>query len=155
MLNRRLFISAILALFIVMISILLMPLSSMLASDGKKMIVFIVGGMFWIFLIVGYALLIILYRRTKKLQNRTVKKAKVNKKSIKDRDKTGIFSFFANIYAKIFDGLMITSFALLIISCIVLDSSNYGICILLALFFFSANMHCLFNSRMFFYLNSK
>lgn len=135
--TKRLFISAVILLFMVALSILLMPYSSDRAINGDKTMMYILGGTFWACLLIGYMIVILLHSGARKNKKSTVKL------------RSGLFVFFRNPLAKIFDSLLILSIILFALSLWLLDTSSYIICLLLALSFFTGNMHCLFNSNMY------
>ena len=122
-------------LFIGSASIVFMPLSSNISNAEFKLPVIINGLVFWISFIFGYLSLALANSQCKKINCEKVKR------------KAGLFCFFSNRYAKVFDVLMVVSFIALVLMMIFGKTLYYVIFIILALLVFSINMHCIFNGR--------
>lgn len=135
--NKRLLFIAIISFFLLSVSILLMPIASDKAQSGEIGMRYILGGGFWIFILIGYITTISLHIKANKITD-----TKVNYK-------TGVFVFFTNRLATIADTSFVLSTILLLIARFTIDSSNYVICILLSLLILSFHMHIIFNSKIY------
>lgn len=98
---------------------------------------------FWVMLIIGILVQIMLYISMRE----SIKSDFATKKR-----KIGLICFFSNRYAAVADLLMIVSMIILIISFILTDASNYFNYIILSVFVFSFSMHCVLNGRKFYYM---
>lgn len=117
------------------LSFIFMPLSSRSSNTEFRLPVIINGAVFWISFICGYLTLILANKQCKKI-NGSISTGKV-----------GLFRFFSNKYAIVFDMLMIISFIALILMAIFGKSHYYIIFFILAILVLSINMHCIFNGR--------
>lgn len=135
--NKRLLFMAIISFFLLSVSILLMPIASDKAQSGEFRMRYILGGSFWVLILIGYIIIMILHIKAKKTTD-----TKVNYK-------TGVFIFFTNRLATIADTSFIISTILLLIARFTIDSSNYIICILFSLLILSFHMHIIFNSKIY------
>lgn len=135
---KVLLIISVIALFLVSVSITLMPFASMQKEKSYTMPLYIVGGGFWLCLIIGYSSLLVLNRRRKKQCGDTGEKSE-------DRRRIGLFHMCSNRPAKVFDILAAVSFIALILVFIINSFETQLIFSLMALLFFSLNMHAIFN----------
>ncbi len=127
---------------------LIMPIGN---NIEKNMSLFkvLTGTLFWLPLISGCVLQIILYSFYKK---------KSNNRKLTDCKFFGAISFFKNKLAAIFDLIFVISLVLFIIMLIFTDATGYFCYVLISLFSFSFCMHCILNGKMYnssFYKNSK
>lgn len=134
---------SIICLFLMSASILFMPLATNYASQTSNISFMIVGGVFWVSLIVGYSLLIranVLRRWF--IRNRTNAETRMS-------CRMGIISFFSNVPATIADTVMITSFIVISVISFTALKDKYIIYVLLFLLTFSLNMHGVLNGRIY------
>ncbi len=131
------------------VTILLMPLANNKAAQTDNISLMVVGGIFWVSLLVGYALLI----RANILRKCFIRRQIDSNASMKCR--IGIITFFSNIPATIADAVMLTS--ILVISVIMFTSlkDNFIVYVLLFLLSFSFNMHCVLNGRIYKFIKFK
>ena len=128
--------------FLMSASILLMPMAVQIGQQDKKMTV-LIGLMFWISMITAYVLLGIANSERKWFLHRKVGiDAKMN-------CRPGIVEFFTNIPATVADVAMILSFLLFVIVGFTDWKYEYISYILLFIFVFSLQMHCMFNGRIY------
>jgi len=139
----RLFIISIIALFAVSVCIAFMPFASLKKQNDVFLPIYIVGGAFWISILLGYGSILSLNHKRKKY-------LKFLESSGTNRP--GILCFWTNMPAQIFDLLTIISLLALIITLIKNQSSTQLIFGLMAIFFFSINMHSLFNGANYKYI---
>ncbi|WP_345812587.1 hypothetical protein [Acetivibrio clariflavus] len=137
---KKLFFISVISILFVSLSIVFMPFASEQKFYNFMFPVYIVGGTFWGFILIGYGSLLILnHLRKKKL------KALDTKTDLKRRP--GLFCVWTNLPAKIFDTLTVISLVGIIIALIKFPTETQIIFILIAVFFFSVNMHGLFNGK--------
>lgn len=117
------------------LSFVFMPLSSSTSNFEFKLPVILNGLVFWVSFICGYVALFLANSQCKKC-NGASKKGRI-----------GLFSFFSNRYAKVFDILMVVTFIAMILMVIFGKSLYYLIFIILALLILSINMHGILNGR--------
>lgn len=131
--SKKLILIQIISFFISSVSMCFMPLGSYYDGKLQKGIAMILGVIFWIFLIAGFVLNIVI-RKTDKDKN------------VKGR--CGIIRLFQNKYAKIADVILIISFIVSVIT-IVSKSTIYLGAVVLFVFVFSFEMHCILNGKYF------
>ena len=131
--NKRLLLMQITAFLISSIAIGFMPLGSYYDGKPQRIIAIVFGIVFWLFLLIGIALSIVI---------RNLNKAK------KVTGKLGVIRFFKNKYAKMADVILIISFVLSVII-IALESSVYFGAVVFCFFAFSFEMHCILNGKYF------
>lgn len=136
---RKMLCLSVLFVFLGSLTILFMPLSSGVPNVTNNVSVYITGFLFWMFFIIGYGLLFY-----------TGKKIKKKKTNHKKRRKAlpGIFVFFSNKPATIFDLFSAVLFLLFIIL-LIAEVSNYFPYVILTLLVFSFNMHCILNGKIY------
>lgn len=104
------------------------------------------GVMFWVGLIIGCTMQIILIKKYRKAISR-------NKRH--KSEKIGLISFFKNKIAIIFDILFIISIIGFIVEIVFTDMTPYICYITLSLLIFSFIMHCILNGKIFRYIFKK
>ena len=129
-------------LTIMSFTFLLMPIANYMQNGWKqRLVLVIVGILFWISFISGYALLIITIKKFKKL---------FNQESFEAESKLPkCFKFFSNTYAAIADAILIAVIVVLIVITILGRMTGVFPYIVLAISVFSINMHCLFNGNIY------
>lgn len=121
---------------------LLMPIANYMQNGWKQRLVLVmVGILFWLSFIGGYTLLIITIRMFKKLSYK--EKSEVKNKMPK------CLRFFSNIYAAIVDAILIAVIVVLIVITILGRMTGVFPYIVMAISVFSINMHCLFNGNIY------
>lgn len=123
------------------ISFLLMPVEAMGLMPGS---------LFWIGLIVGGALQVVLeIRRRAFFKAYKVKREKIQK------PRNGLLTFHSNQAARIIDGIMIVSFIAMILA--FLFTKGYGVVcyFLIATTVFAFCLHCILNGRIYFHVNNQ
>lgn len=116
-------------------SILFMPIARDSSSATYKIPLLINGLVFWISFIIGYLLVFL--------------SSAMRNKIIRIKGKPGIAFFCSNIYATIFDFLLIISFISLVILLIFHQTESYITFVVLFLLVLSINMHAMFNGKTF------
>lgn len=116
-------------------SILFMPIARDSSSATYKIPLLINGLVFWISFIIGYLLVFL--------------SSAMRNKIIRIKGKPGIACFCSNIYATIFDFLLIISFISLVILLIFHQTESYITFVVLFLLVLSINMHAMFNGKTF------
>lgn len=123
---------------IMSVSFLLMPI------EGISMLA---GGMFWIGLLMGLVLQVVLeMRRRDFLARHRIKRQRMQ------RTHNGLLTFGANKVAIIADGVLVVSTICLALSFWLTRGTSYLCYILIALVVFSLCMHCVFNGRIYFHV---
>lgn len=131
-----LFYFSVLSLVFMSSTILIMPI-----VDNTVRI--LLGAAFWIFTVIGYALLIVAnFERRWFINNKMDGNVRMD-------CLPGIATFFDNIPATIADTVMIISFIIFVICMITKLKYEYISYIVLFLLLLSINMHCLFNGRVY------
>lgn len=128
--------------FLMSVSILFMPAAVQIGQQDRKMTV-LIGLVFWISTITAYVLLGIANSERKWFLNRKVGI------DVKMNCRPGIAEFFTNVPATVADVAMILSFLLFVIVGFTNWKYEYISYILLFLFVFSLQMHCMFNGRIY------
>ncbi len=123
-------------------SFLLIPLSSFHGTKLQLIFAYAVGTLFWSGLILGLIFIVLLSNQRKK-------------DGFKKYKLLGIFNFFKNAKAKVFDVLMIFNVIMLIISSRLLGMHHNLSVIFLSLTCFSFYMHSIFNGNNYAYVNKK
>lgn len=134
---------SVICLLITSASILFMPLANIKATQTNNISLIVVGGLFWVSLVVGYVLLVranVLRRWF--IQNRTNFETRMN-------SRIGILTFFSNVPATIADTVLITSLVVITVIFFTALKDKYIVYILLSLLTFSLNMHGVFNGRIY------
>lgn len=133
------------SLFMVSMSLILMSFCST-ENEPNKAIAIITGIFFWIG-VIGTGMAFILMNM-KRMKNEKMKKVKTDIRNI------GLFRFFSNTYAKVFDIIMILSLGTLIVVLAVVENTSIQL-IIMAIFVFSFGMHCILNGINYKYIISK
>ncbi len=137
---NQLFGISVLALFLMSACILLMPLPNRIGEENRIMII-LLGGVFWVTAIIGYLSIFLAGRECKCL----IKKEMITE----EKSLPGIGKFFSNPLAKVADVTMIISIMLFVIINFTDLIYEYISYIILFFVIFSLNMHCLFNGRIY------
>lgn len=124
--------------FVMSASFLLMPFVD--NSNGVNAFGMTVGLMFWLGLLIGICMQILIA---------------ASKKSIKKNQRIGLCSFMRNIYGSIADIVFIVSIVMLVIGIILTNQSGYICYIAISMLTFSFCMHCILNGKIFAYFISK
>lgn len=139
---RRLFWFAVVFIFLMSVSILLMPIAVQMGEQDRKMTA-LIGIVFWLSAIAGYVLIVMANAERKRFIFRKVDG------NVKMNCRPGIAEFFTNIPATVFDVAMIMSFLMFIVINFTDWRYEYISYVLLFLLVFSLHMHCLFNGRIY------
>lgn len=139
---RRLFWFAVVFIFLMSASILLMPIAVQMGEQDRKMTA-LIGIIFWISAIVGYVLIAMANAERKWF---IIRKGDGD---VKMNCHPGIVTFFTNVPATVFDVTMVLSFLMFIIINFTDWRYEYITYVLLFLMVLSLNMHCLFNGRIY------
>lgn len=126
------------AFFVMSFSFLLMPIEAMSI---------LAGGIFWIGLLSGIALQIVLEKRRRAF----FAKYHVRLQQMQ-RPRNGLLTFGANKMAKIADWVLAISAICLVLSLWLTRGTSYLCYILIAAANFSLCMHCILNGRIFFHI---
>ncbi len=139
---KRLFWFAIVFLFMMSASILLMPKAVEMGEQDKSLVA-LIGMMFWTSAITGYVLIALANSERKWFIYHKVDG------DVKMDCLPGIATFFTNVPATVADVTMITSFLVFVVINFTSRRYDYISYVLLFLLVFSLNMHCLFNGRIY------
>ena len=109
----------------------------------------ITGIIFWIFLICGYVCIGIAnhFRKGYNLQP--------HRNLLHAKQRIGLFKFFSNIPAAIFDTVLVAVLLIAVIAAFTKLKETYLPYPLLSLILLSMNAHCMFNGRVYIFTNSK
>ena len=132
----------VLLLTIMSFTFLLMPIANYMQNGWKqRLVLVIVGILFWISFISGYTLLIITNKKFRKLfvQGNPEVESKL----------PNCFEFFSNTYAAVADAILIAVIVVLIVITILGRMTGVFPYIVLAILVFSINIHCLFNGNIY------
>lgn len=132
--------------FAVMIGCLFLSSACVLivpAAHYQTVLTMICSGLFWGFLLAGYAMLWFVNHFRKK------------QKQTAARRRVGIITFFRNPFAGIMDGICIIGIVLLLISTKVSLMQGYLQFVLSFLVLFSFHMHCILNGENFKYMQNE
>lgn len=139
---RRLFWFAVVFIFLMSASILLMPIAVQMGEQDRKMTA-LIGIVFWFSAIAGYVLIVMANAERKRF---IIRKVDGN---VKMNCRSGIAEFFTNVPATFADVTMIMSFLMFVIIGFTKWRYEYISYVLLFLLVFSLHMHCLFNGRIY------
>lgn len=143
--EKTAFFISILCMLLLSLTFLIMPVASnILLNKGSNKLLIATGVMFWLFLALAYFLLGFVDINRRKF-------LKQHKKAEKKR-LPGILRLFSNPAAKCADIVSVVSLVLLVILSFITD--NFANYILLAVFAFSFQMHCVLNGENCLYINS-
>ena len=131
--ERRLFFLSCVFMTLLAITILFMPFEKLLYINGIA---------FWVFLLSGYILLIILNTSRRR-----------NGDKEKDKRLPGIIKFFSDSMARVFDGMFILSLLAFITYQYTNYIDGYISYVILSILVFSFQMHCMFNGKNYEYIN--
>lgn len=131
--TKMLFCVQIAAYFISSLMLCLLPTQSTIGTNGQKTSSIVMATIFWLFLIIGLVM------------NIFIKKAN---NDIDVKGKMGLVCFFKTKLAMWFDIAMMVSFIGSLIVVISKSSAYFG-AIVLALFVFTFEMHCILNGKHF------
>ena len=137
---------SVVSFFLVAASFMLMPID--LYYDNLKVLSYVAGGMFWMFLILGVIIQIFLAASVKKI----IKRAAMRNYVPKIKKRIGITCFFSNFPAMIADIILVLSLIGLTISAIITQGTAYVCYVFFSLVFFSFSMHCVLNGRIYYFL---
>lgn len=141
---------SIIAYFIFSVSFLLMYIDTDKTVQELNAINIVAGTMFWLGLIIGIFMQVLLSSSIKKFCSKnSARILTLNKR------KPGLISFFQNRIASFFDITMIISLAGLIISIVLTDASGFSCYIFTALFVFCLCTHSIFNGNNYYFIKNK
>lgn len=132
---------AIAAYVLMSASILLMPLTQSVSGTGGRVIIILIGAMFWLFMLGGGAFVYFAERERKRIVGR--------KNTWKKGNLPGVITFFDNPIAALCDTVFIASVAAFVV--IIFSDLRYQYVSYLFLFLLilSLSMHCIFNGRIY------
>lgn len=136
----RLLAISIVFLSISALSIVLIPLYSMMGDEKGAPISYVGTVLLWIGIIGGYVSLFLFYRQYKQLD-------------VKGR--IGAITFFKNIYASIVDLLLILAVVLIVVLALLNTGTVWIFSLLFGIVFLLVNLHCILNGRVYHTLLSK
>lgn len=145
---RKLLFASIFAFSCVSGSIAFMPYASEQKYNNFMLPVYIVGGVFWLSIIFGYGSLLVLNHK----RNKNLKAFGINSYR---KQRPGFLCAWSNLPAKIFDTLTVISLLGFIVTVLKFKDATQLIFGLMAVLFFSANMHGLFNGKNYKYIKAE
>lgn len=146
--NKGIFFASIGSFLIVSITLTIMALGTNPYLSSTPIIKLICGICFWLFLVLGIVLQIVLSNRIRKWKSKFYR----IRRSMRMNPKPGIISFFKNIPGMISDILFIVSILTLVISYFLSNGTSIVCYISLSLAFCSFCTHCIFNGKNFYYM---
>lgn len=144
---KNLFYTSVISIGLSALSLSFIPFGSFAGSDFQRIIAYIIGIVFWLGIIVGYCLFIIVARTRKKS-----KKQKLLPKT--ENIRIGVLSFFKTFPGMIADIVCAISVVALIITVVFGNSSTWIVYVLVSVLIFSIQMHGIFNGINFVYIKS-
>lgn len=129
-------------LLMMSMSILFMP-SAVEHQEQSGTYLILVGSTFWVSAIIGYLFVMLANIKRREF---IIDKYDGN---LSMNCRIGVITFFDNVPATVADVTMISSFILLVIINFTSMRYSFIVYVLLAMFVFSLNMHCLFNGRIY------
>lgn len=136
----RLLAISIVFLSISALSIVLIPLYSMMGDEKGAPISYVGTVLLWIGIIGGYISLFLFYRQYKQLD-------------VKGR--IGVITFFRNRYASIVDLMLILAVVLIVVLALLNTGTVWIFSLLFGIVFLLVNLHCILNGRVYHTLLSK
>lgn len=130
--------ASVVCFFLMSVDFLIMPIGNNVEKNMRWFEV-LTGILFWLPLIIGVVLQVILSLNYKKNIN----------KNMTDNKQFGAISFFKNKIAAVFDVISVISFIAFITMLIFTSATSYFCYILISLFAFSFCMHCILNGKIF------
>lgn len=130
--------ASVICFFLMSVDFLIMPISNNIEKDMRWFEI-LTGILFWLPLIAGIVLQVILSLNYKKNIN----------KDMADNKLFGAISFFKNKIAAVFDVISVISLITFIAMLIFTSATSYFCYILISLFVFSFCMHCILNGKIF------
>ena len=142
---------SIIAFFAFSLSFLLMYIDTDKTEQALNVFDVIVGVMFWLGLVIGIIMQILLSRRIKgfyvKNNNRIAERGKYQK--------IGLIAFFQNRIASFFDAIFIFSLVVLVAVIVLTNATGLECYIFTALTSFSFCAHCIFNGKNYFFIKNR
>ena len=140
--------ASIVCFFITASVFLIIPLK--VSDSYESMFNILIPSVFWLFTLIGIVIQIILAKRRREwiISNRL-------EKSPNFMGRIGLISPMKNLYGSIADIVFLISVIGFIISMILTDSRGYACYVSLAGMIFAFSMHCIFNGRIFFYIQNQ
>lgn len=137
--NKKLLLIQIVSYFVSSIALVLASFASYEDTATKKAFSIVVGLLFWIGLVVGIVMAIVLKKK--------------NGKEIEKTKAIGLIRFFKNKLAVCFDIAMLISFVASVIVVATKMEAFIG-SVLIGLFIFTFEMHCVLNGKIFEYIKN-
>lgn len=138
------------AFLVFSISFLLMPVEADPMVQGPNAYTIVAGLMFWIGLLVGIVMQVILST----LRRNWFSRNKV-KLPLTNQPKLGLISFFRNRTALVFDVMLVVSIIGLVIAMVATNAVGYSCYVFMALTSFSFCAHCIFNGKIYYFIENK
>lgn len=141
---------SVVAFLVFSISFLLVPVEADTTEQGTNVYTIVAGLMFWIGLVVGIVMQVILsiLRRKWFLRNKV-------KLPLTNQPKLGLISFFKNKTAMVFDVMLVVSIIGLVLAMVATDAVGYSCYVFMALTSFSFCAHCIFNGKIYYFIENK
>ncbi len=140
---------AFLSFLIMSAAFLIIPLESETLISGLSVFSFAAGIMFWATLVLSIVFLVILSVRRKQFYK------KYGLKLNNDIKRIGLFSFFKNKVAIVVDIVMVICLTALVTVFLISGGTEYICYVFIALSVFTVTMHCLFNGKIYFYVDAR
>ena len=132
-----------LSFLIFSVSFMIMPFESASAEDGFSIAAHLSGLMFWISLLIG------VISQTVLVSRRSRRNIVSRVRRTKDTQNIGMFCFFKNKLATVFDILSIISLIGLIVSLSYTRGIGFICYVFVSALVFSFSMHCILNGRVY------
>lgn len=138
---------SIISFFAMSVMFLIMPIGSATTDVREVNTLFIVGGCFWTFMVIGVIAQIVFSKKRKawyKAQRINIKRSSVKR--------VGAISFFSCREAVIADLIVIAALTGLIVSALLTHATGYVCYVFLALLSFAFCMHCILNGKIYYHI---
>jgi len=145
-LEKSCFVMIIIGFLVSSSTVFLIPFASFKENGLANVLAYVIGGGFWIGLLLSIIFLLI-------LNSIRVKTEKATKKQTRKSTKIGLIKIFSNRIATFFDMLFVISLVSQIVIMVLKNTNQVLAITVLFLVAFSFEMHCVFNGRNYLYIS--
>ncbi len=148
--NKTILIISLIAYLIVGLSVFLMMFNEPDAMGSLNSSDYILGGIFWVCLLLGSISQIILTVKVKHWKNDNFEAIEMKRTHLKP----GVISFFKNVPGIVSDLVFVVSLITFIITNVVSNGTGIACYLSLSLAIFSFCSHCIFNGKNYYYISN-